>query len=193
MKKNILVILGHPDSQSFCAALADAYMEGANGAGAEVRQLRLGTLDFAPIRQSGFSNTQALEPDLVKAQELISWANHIVFVYPNWWGSMPALLKGFFDRALTPGFAFKYHKDSPMWDKLLKGRTAHLIVTMDTPSWFYRWVWHRPGHHQMKSTILGFCGVKVTRITEFTPVTGSSEAQREKWLLESKEYGSKAV
>lgn len=191
MKSNILVILGHPDSKSLDGALAEAYAKGAESAGADVRVLKLGELAFDPIRRSGFGKTLELEPALVKAQELITWANHIVFVYPNWWGSMPALMKGFFDRAFTSGFAFNYRKESPMWDKLLKGRTAHLIVTMDTPSWFYRWIWHRPGHHQMKSTILGFCGIKVTGITEFAPVTGSSQEQREGWIEKVKQLGGK--
>jgi len=191
MKNAILIILGHPDTKSLDGALANAYAKGAENAGAEVRTLKLGELDFDPVRRSGFSNPQELEPSLRKAQELITWAEHIVFVYPNWWGSMPALLKGFFDRAFTSGFAFNYRKDSPMWEKLLKGRTAHLIVTMDTPPWFYRWIWHRPGHRQMKSTILGFCGIKVTKITEFSPVTGSTQEQREGWIEKVKQLGEK--
>ncbi|MEG5058562.1 NAD(P)H-dependent oxidoreductase [Microcoleus sp. A2-C5] len=72
-------------------------------------------------------------------------------------GTMPALMKGFFNRTLLPNFAFKYRQDSPMWDKLLANSTAQLLVTMDTPSWFYRWVFKMPGHEQMKRTILGFC------------------------------------
>jgi putative NADPH-quinone reductase len=101
-------------------------------------------------------------------------------------------MKGFLDRVFTPGFAFEYRDDSPLWDKLLAGRTAHLMVTMDTPSWFYRWVFHRPGHNQMKRTILGFCGIKVVKISEFSPVKGSSRQQREQWIALASELGSKA-
>ena len=105
---------------------------------------------------------------------------------------MPALMKGFFDRVLLPGFAFKYRKDSPLWDKLLSGRTAHLMVTMDTPPWYYRWIYHRPGHNEMKRTILGFCGIKVVKISEFALIKGSSRQQREKWVTVAKDLGSKA-
>lgn len=91
-------------------------------------------------------------------------------------------LKGFFDRTLTPGFAYRYRENSSLWDKLLKGKTAELLVTMDTPGWFYRWLWKRPGHNEMKHTILGFCGIKLQRITECTPVRGSSPDKRKKWL-----------
>lgn len=192
MKKNILVILGHPDKNSFCGALARTYIESARATNSEVRELQLSELKFNPTLWKGYNRIQELEPDLVKAQELIQWSNHMVFVYPNWWGTMPALMKGFFDRVFLPGFAFDYRDNSPLWDKLLSGRTAHLIVTMDTPSWYYRWIFHRPGHNAMKRTILGFCGIKVTQITEFAPVKGSTPQQREKWVNIVKALGSKA-
>jgi len=105
---------------------------------------------------------------------------------------MPALMKGFFDRVFLPGFAFKYRENSALWDKLLTGRTAHLMVTMDTPPWYYRWIYHKPGHNEMKRTILGFCGIKTTKLTEFGPVKGSSPQKREKWIAMAKELGSKA-
>jgi len=100
--------------------------------------------------------------------------------------------EGFFDRVLLPGFAFQYRQGSQFWDKLLSGRTAQLMVTMDTPAWYYRWIYHRPGHHQMKKTIFGFCGIKVLKISVFAAVKGSSQQQREKWLHMAKELGSKA-
>ena len=189
MSKKILVILGHPQKESLCGALAEAYAAGAIAEGGEVRTLALGDLAFDPILWNGYREIQPLEPDLVKAQELITWADHLVFVYPNWWGTMPALMKGFFDRTLLPNFAFKYRQDSPMWDKLLANRTAQLLVTMDTPPWYYRWVFKMPGHEQMKRTILGFCGIKVVKITEFAIVKKSSLAQRQKWLAIAKKLG----
>lgn len=192
MKKNILVILGHPDTNSFCGSLTKAYIDSAKVSGSEVRELQLGELKFDPILWNGYNKIQELEPDLTKAQELIQWSNHIVFVYPNWWGAMPALMKGFFDRVFLPGFAFKYRENSQFWDKLLSGRTAHLMVTMDTPPWYYRWIYHRPGHNQMKRTILGFCGIKVVKILEFAPIKGSSKQQRENWIAIAKDLGSKA-
>lgn len=192
MKKNILVILGHPDTNSFCGSLTKAYIDNAKVSGSEVRELKLGELKFDPVLWNGYNKIQELEPDLLKAQELIQWSNHIVFVYPNWWGAMPALMKGFFDRVFLPGFAFKYRKDSQFWDKLLSGRTAQLIVTMDTPPWYYRWIYHRPGHNEMKRTILGFCGIKVVKISEFALIKSSSQQQREKWIAITSNLGSKA-
>jgi len=143
--KKILVILGHPDNTSFCHSLAQAYVSGAKESGLEVREIKLGELKFDPVLWNGYQKIQELEPDLVEAQKLIQWSNHLVFIYPNWWGAMPALMKGFFDRAFLPGFAFKYRENSSLWDKLLLGRTAHLMITMDTPAWYYRWIFRRPG------------------------------------------------
>ena len=180
--KKILVILGHPRKDSLCGALAAAYSGSARAAGAELRELTLADMVFDPVLHAGYRGEQALEPDLLAAREAIQWAEHLVFVYPTWWGGLPALLKGFIDRVFLPGFAFKYRQDSPWWDRLLAGRSARLLVTMDTPPWYYRWIYRMPGHHQMRRTILEFCGVKPVRISQFGPVKGSTEAQRGKWL-----------
>jgi len=190
MKKNTLVILGHPDTNSFCGSLTKAYIDSARASGSEVRELQLGELKFDPILWNGYNKIQQLEPDLIKAQELIQWSNHIVFVYPNCWGTIPALMKGFFDRVFLPGFAFKYHNAS-LPEKLLSGRTAHLMVTMDTPVWYYRWIYRSPGHNEMKRAILEFCGIKVVKISEFAPVKDSSQQQRDKWIAKAKSLGSK--
>jgi len=191
--KNILIIQAHPAANSLCHALADAFEAGARAASSEVRRTNLCDLHFDPILHQGYKGNQPLEPDLQKLQQDIAWAEHLVFVYPNWWGSMPALLKGFFDRTLLPGFAFKYRPNSSLWDKLLSGRSAQLLVTMDTPGWYYRWVWHRPGHQQMRHTILGFCGIKTTRISEFAPVHGATVQQREQWLAQARDLGRRSV
>lgn len=186
-----LVILGHPDAESFCGALCDAFCKGAAVAGAKVRTTRVGDLKFDPVLWKGYQEIQPLEPDLVKFQQDVLWAEHLVFVYPTWWGTMPALMKGLLDRSLLPGFGFRFRENSPFWDKLLTGRTAQLLVTMDTPPWYYRWIYRSPGHHEMKRTILGFCGIKVKRITEFSPIKRSAEEKRHQWLKQAEALGKK--
>lgn len=191
--KKVLVILGHPGSQSFCNAVAETYTEGANHSQAEVRVLKLGELSFNPILdanaevRSGQKEAQALKPDLKKAQQDITWADHLVFVYPSWWGTMPALLKGFIDRVFLPGFAFKYQKGKSLPDQLLKGKTARLIVTMDTPSWWNRFIYHAAGHNAMRHAILKFCGIRSVRITELAGMHKSTAEQRTKWLEQIKQ------
>ena len=114
-KQHILVILGHPAADSLCAGMAHAYAQGAQHAGAQVRFLDVGQLAFNPLFQ-GYGAAQPLEPDLLAAQADIRWAYHLVWVYPIWWGAMPALLMGFIDRLFLPGYAFKYRQGSSLWD-----------------------------------------------------------------------------
>jgi len=182
MGKRILLILGHPSPTGFCAALAADYTQAALAAGHEVRQLRLGEMAFDPVLRQGYQQEQALEADLSDAQADILWAEHLTLVYPIWWGGIPALLKGFFDRVFLPGFAFKYRPGKAFPDKLLKGRTAHLLVTLDTPAWYYRWFHHMPGLHEVRKTTLQFCGITPRRTLTFGPVLGSSARQRQAWL-----------
>lgn len=191
MKSNILIIQGHPDSESFCSALSGAYREGASGNQAHIRELDLSRIEFNPNLKHGYRQRTELEPVLVEAQELIRWADHLVFVYPTWWGAMPAILKGFIDRVFLPGFAYKYRENSPLWDKLLTGKSAHLIVTMDTPAWYNRWIYKRAGHSVMKRNILQFCGITPVRVTEISPVRPSSPEQRARWLEKVRRLGSK--
>ncbi|VFS89098.1 oxidoreductase [Pseudomonas aeruginosa] len=99
-----------------------------------MRELKLGELAFDPILHEGYEQSQVLEPDLLEAQRQIHWAEHLVFVYPVWWGGLPALLQGFFDRALQPGFAFRYRGTQDKdWEQLLGGRSADLLVCHDQP------------------------------------------------------------
>jgi NAD(P)H dehydrogenase (quinone) len=189
MSKRIFVILGHPANDSFCGALANSYINGAKAAGNEVQLIALGHLSFDPVLHNGYATIQELEPDLVNAQAAITWAQHIVFVYPIWWGAMPALLKGFIDRVFLPDFAFKYQDESVFWDRLLSGRSAHLLVTMDTPPWYFRWIYRMPGHNQMKRTILEFSGIKPVIISNFGPIKDSSQKKREKWLAQANAHG----
>ncbi len=190
--KKILLILGHPRKESLCGAIVNAYLSGAKEAGHTIESIHLGSLDFDPILWGGYEGSQELELDLEKAQELITWADHLVFVYPTWWGAMPALLKGFIDRVFLPGFAFQYKEKSVRCDRLLAGKSARLIVTMDSPPWYYRWISHMPGHYQMKRTILEFTGIKPVTVTSFGSVKASNKTQRNKWLTTAKNLGQAA-
>ena len=130
-----------------------------------------------------------MEPDLDKAKADISWADHLVFVYPVWWAAVPAILKGFIDRVFTPGFAFKSDPKGGFANKLLKGKTGRLIVTMDYPKWYYKWFLKRSSQIMMKKGVLDYCGIKPVKVTEFTPIKTASENQRLKWIQQTHELG----
>ncbi len=177
----VLLILAHPRDDSLCSALAASFAAGLREAGVTHRWLSLARLQFDPNVREPSPADQPLETDLVAARELIEWSDHLVFVYPTWWGTYPALLKGFLDRVLAPGFAFRHLRDGH-WEPLLKGKTAELVTTMDTPRWVYSWIYAAPGHHALAAATLGFCGIRTVRKQSFTPVLGSTARSRADWL-----------
>lgn len=177
----VLVILGHPNHGSLCGALAEAYADSARRSGQEVQTLRLGDLAFDVNYPTRPRDAQADEPDLAAARAQVVWADHLVFVFPNWWGTMPALLKGFIDRIFTPGFAFRLHDDGT-WDRLLKGRSAQIVVTMDTPGWVYRLIYGQPGINALKRATLQFCGVTPVRVLRLGTVFDSTAPRRARWI-----------
>lgn len=190
MKKKILIILGHPDTDSLCSFLADRYREGAEESGAEVQQINLGALDFDPVLHEGYKKIQELEPDLLRAQELITWADHLVFAYPMWWGSMPAVMKGFIDRVFVPGFGFKFPSGtSYLPEQLLTGKSARLMITLDGPPLAIRLLFGNPAIQSMKGMTLEFCGVKPVRVSQFGSVKRATRARKILWKMQAKELG----
>jgi NAD(P)H dehydrogenase (quinone) len=191
--KKILIINGHPTKNSFCEALCKTYSSAASSAGNELVLLNLYELDFKINFQNGYTKKTEPKKDILLAQEKIKWANHIVIVHPVWWGSVPALLKGFFDTALLPGFAFKYRKEGMLWDKLLSGKTAHLIYTSDTPIWIYKLFFSAPSVNQVKKRTLQFCGINQVKVTGIGPIRKSTQEFREKWIEKIAKFGKQVA
>jgi putative NADPH-quinone reductase len=187
--KKILIINGHPNKESFNFGIVAAYKKGAFQAGAQVKEIIIAELDFNPNLQFGYQKRTEQEPDLIAAWEKIKWADHMVWVHPVWWGGLPAITKGFIDRVFLPGFAFQNRENSIFWDKLLKGKTAHIITTLDQPGWYYRFVYGRPSVNQLKKSTLEFCGVKPVKVTYIGIIKNSKEAARKKWLEKVEKLG----
>jgi putative NADPH-quinone reductase len=187
--KNILIINGHPDAESFNFALAEAYRNGAKQTGSEVKEIVIRDLKFNPNLTSGYHKRTDLEPDLLEAWEKIQWAQHMVWVHPVWWGGLPAITKGFIDRLFLPGMAFQYRENSVWWDKLLAGKTAHIITTLDQPSWYYRFMFGKPSVNQLKKSTLEFCGVKPVKVTFVGPIKKSKEEFRKNCLAKIETFG----
>jgi putative NADPH-quinone reductase len=188
--RHVLVIVGNPAKGSYDDALADAYAAGARSAGADVRMICVRELAFDPILHEGYRVVQELEPDLKKAQADILWAHHLVIVYPVWWGSVPALLKGFLDRVLHPGFAYATHENDSSFDKLLKGRSGRLIATSDAPSFWIRLAYHSCDATMLRRAVLRFCGISPVGLTRIDKIRGSSPWYRAKALERIRSLGA---
>jgi len=191
MNKKIVIINGHPNKKSLNFGFAEAYKKGALKSNSEVREIIISDLDFNPNLAFGFQKRTALEPDLLEAWEKIKWADHLVWIHPVWWGGLPAIMKGFIDRLFLPGFAFQYRENSMFWDKLLKGKTAHIITTIDQPNWYYWFVYGKPSVNQLKKSTLNFCGIKRVKISYFGIVKNSKDSLRKKWVTKVERLGER--
>ncbi|MDW3649510.1 MAG: NAD(P)H-dependent oxidoreductase [Bacteroidia bacterium] len=189
--KKILIIIGHPDKESYNFALSQAYQKGVERSGADHKTINIGELNFNPNLQFGYRKRTELEPDLLKAQEDLKWADHIVWIYPVWWGSVPAIMKGFLDRVLLPGFAFKKREGSVWWDKYFTGKSSRIICTLDQPTWFYSLINRAPSHSAMKRLTMNFIGVKSVKITSIGPLRLSKDSFRTKWLKKVEKLGER--
>ncbi|WP_299816630.1 NAD(P)H-dependent oxidoreductase [uncultured Roseibium sp.] len=190
----ILILDGHPASRTFCGALAQEYASNAESSGHEVRLRHLSALDFNPdFGVSSFKDAPSLEADLQALWDDIVWCEHFVVSHPLWWGGLPAKLKGVFDRVLLPGKAFRYVAGKPIPEKLLKGRTAEVLVTSDTPGWYFRWIYGAGVRKQIEKQILGFCGLKPKGYHLFSPIRGSQEQQRAKMLVRAGGLGRRVA
>lgn len=180
-RRKIAVVLGHPDPKGgrFNHALAAAYAEAAAKAGREVRTIDVARLDFPLLRSAAQWESESPPLAIAGAQQTLAWAEHLVIVFPLWLGDMPALLKAFFEQALRPGFAIGKAQPGRMWKKLLKGRSARIVVTMGMPAFFYRLYYRAHSVKSLKRNILHFCGIDPVRTT----LIGTVEAGGgKKWL-----------
>ena len=192
MLTRITVIDGHPDPapERFVHALAEIYAISAEEAGHQVRRIDVTNLDFPLLRSARDWQEGAPCLAIKRAQADIRWADHVVIVYPLWLGDVPALLKAFLEQVARPGFALA-KADKGLPTKLLKGRSARIIVTMGMPSLFYRLVFRAHSLKSLERNILRFSG--------FAPVLHSiigsveqSPGHRKKWLRRIAELGAAA-
>lgn len=180
--KKIVVINGHPDRESFNTAIAETYINSAEASGAEVRYIAIGTLDFNPNLQFGYRQRMELEPDLVKALEDLQWSDHQIWIHPVWWLGMPAIMKGFFDRAFLPGITFKSDKKGGS-EGLLNAKSARIITTAgDVSLKLYEEEYQSSGLIQLKKGILEYCGISSIETHFIGPLYELNEEDRKKWL-----------
>ena len=177
---NILVINGHPDKESYCQAIFQTIVESIDSNRHELEVINLNEEEFDPVLRYGYRQRMEDNPFILRSQELIQWADHLIFVYPIWWSSMPSLLKGWIDRVFTPGIAYSANNRGSFilnylrgnqFKKLLKGKTASIYATSMAPTWWYK-VFSGPinipdsyGISVLKNAVLNHCGIKTKRVS----------------------------
>lgn len=189
----IAIVVGHPQRQTLCEGLAEAYERGAKAAGHEVKLFALSRMQFDPILRDGFRREQPLEPDLQAAYDWMAASDHWVIVFPLWCGDMPALLKGFIERILQPGLIRRQGTDSAMNWRIFPGKSARIVMTMGMPTLAYRFWYGSSTIRLMKRNILHFIGVKPVRHTLFGMVADVPTDKRHEWLKQMEALGTAAM
>ncbi|GHH00652.1 NAD(P)H-dependent oxidoreductase [Pseudodonghicola xiamenensis] len=189
--KRILILNGHPAETSISRQIAQSYAQAAEQAGHSLRVTHLAGLSFDPdFGFGGYRRHKPLEPDLEQFLADLAWCDHFVLVTPMWWGGLPAKLKGLIDRSFLPGRTFDTRGKLPK--PLLKGRSGRVILTSDSPWWYFRLL-HRPLYWQLKRQILGFVGLKPVRISHFAQASHPTREAVEGWLADTRRLAGRAV
>lgn len=179
----VFVVIGHQRKGSFCHAIAAAAVEELKAAGHEVVYHDLYDEGFDPVLPHEEIPKDAQPGPVVQrhCDELRSADGYLV-VHPNWWAMPPAVLKGWIDRVLRQGVAYDFGPDGVIGH--LKGKTAVVFTTSNTPrdlelSWF-----GDPLENLWKTCVFGFCGVEKFHRRNFEPIVMSTSEQRAAWLAE---------
>jgi putative NADPH-quinone reductase len=194
MPARILIVQGHPDcgARHLCHVLAQAYGDGARGAGHAVGTVEPGAIDFPFLRSAEDWQHGAVPAPLVPVQEAIRQATHLVLVYPLWLGEMPALLKAFLEQVARPGFAVAAEPRNPLKAGLLGGRSERVIVTMGMPAPLYRWFYRAHSLRALQRNTLGFAGIRPVRTSLVGGAGALTPQQVERWCAHMRELGAAA-
>lgn len=187
----IAIIVGHSRRGTFCDAVAESYRRGALAGGHEVDLLATAAMTFDPILHFGYEQIQPLEPDLQAALAVMLRADHLVIVFPLWLGTLPAILKGFLERVLQPDLVASSKQGR--FVKVLKGKSARVVVTMGMPGFIYRWWYGAHALKMLKRNILSFMGVGPIRSTIYGNIEGMGHEGRSRCLAEIEAIGRRAA
>jgi NAD(P)H dehydrogenase (quinone) len=184
----VSVILAHPDRHSFNHAIAATTTSALSENGHHVFYHDLYQEKFPPLLTAGELLREArLSPIISSHCAEIGEADGIIIVHPNWWGSPPAILKGWVDRVIRPGVAYEFNEGDSgegVPNGLLRVRTALVFNTSNTLAEREIAVFGDPLETIWKNCIFGLCGVHNFRRRTFGVIVTSSPGQRQSWLEE---------
>jgi putative NADPH-quinone reductase len=182
----VSVIVAHPDRHSFNHAIAQTAVDYLTRNGHKVVFHDLYTEKFDPILLTDEISEEACLSQAIKSHcKEISQAQGILIIHPNWWGQPPAILKGWVDRVLRPGVAYRFaegDKGEGVPIGLLRANTAIVLNTSNTQSERESQVFGDPLENLWKNCIFNLCGVKTFYRETFSVVITSTIEQRQEWL-----------
>lgn len=186
----ILIILGHPDPRSLNHAIAHAIRDDLRSLGHDVTFHDLYAERFDPVLTAGeIPESGTLAPEIEAHCADLRAADGIAIVHPNWWGQPPAILKGWIDRVIRPGVAYRFEEGDggegvPIG--LLKATSAVVINTSNTPETREQAVFGDPLEAIWRRCIFDLCGVRNFHRRMFTTVVTSTREERVAWIEEAK-------
>jgi putative NADPH-quinone reductase len=183
-----LIVVAHPSADSYCHALASRAEAGLLAAGHEVIVLDLYTLGFrvamtAEEREAYHGDTPIIDPMIAEHAALVQRAEALVFVYPTWWGGLPAILKGWLERVMVPGVGFVLdERTNKVRPGLGQVRRLVGISTYGSPRSYVRLV-NDNGRRIITRALRMSCGLRVrTSWLGLYAVDTSTPAQRQAFL-----------
>lgn len=185
-----LIIYAYPHDAGYNHAILESVIKGLPKS-YETKIIDLYRENFNPVLFFNSENRRRdlkNDPETEEYRDLLTWSEHVIFIFPIWWGGMPAILKGFIDRVFAKGFAYDYAGIAPIGH--LKGKTAWIITTNDTPKMYSVLMQHDYGR-VLKKQVLKMCGFKKVKLDSYYYLRNSSLAQREKFLTKIELSSSK--
>ncbi len=162
----VLVIYGHPNKKGHNGAILKNVVKKLKERHIEYEVLDLYHIKFNPVLDETELYTQGKKPsrEVMKFQKMLKSADEIIIIYPVWWNGMPGMVKGFFDRVLTPGFA--YYFKPVLFDQgypvgLLKKMRATIFLTTASHKLLYRIFTGARAHKQVRRDLLGMTGMRI--------------------------------
>ncbi|RAV23348.1 flavodoxin family protein [Paenibacillus contaminans] len=183
---NIMLVLAHPNKNSFNHAIALRIREGLEAQGHIVSFHDLYEETFDPVLYG--DERDLLDPLVRQHRAELAATEGLVIIHPNWWGQPPAMLKGWIDKIICEGVAYRFNTGddgSGIPEGLLHIRSALVVNTSNTPEVRELSAFKDPLDTIWRSCVLAYCGVQEIRRKVFRVVAGSTNAQREKWLWEA--------
>ena len=185
-----LIIYAHPWDGSFNHSVLEAVRKGLSDSGHKIDLIDLVKDDFNPVMSEKelalYSKGGSLDPKVIDYQARIGEADYLFFIFPNWWGGVPAILKGFFDKVFLKNFAYK--KEPAPGNGLLDIKGAAVISTFDAPSIVYHMMFKPHMKKNIAFQLLRTNGVRSVKLFPFFRVQDIGDRKRKSFLAKIESF-----